>query len=328
MQLHIERDIPVPISEQIKGQISYAIMCGILRPGDVLPSVRDLSQKLGVSPMTVARVYRELASDDLIVAKPGAGTQVADIARINGRDRHQMAQKSLRQIADMYTRHALSLGHPIAEVRREFLSRLEAYEHNGGIRQIALVGNFEKATRLYAQDMENMFHDLGVRVIPLVLGDLERDFSRSLERLRSVTLVVTIPSRLQTVRALLEPHGYTVVAVAFRPRPETQRRIAAIPPGVRIGVVATYPEFLQSLLDEVASYCLSQQPFPCATLHQEKRIREMLPRVDVLVYASGSDEILDWLPPNVEAIEYQYWPDPDSVNRLRPLIAKMLPVTA
>ncbi len=328
MQLHIDRGIPVPISEQIKGQISYAIMCGILRPGDILPSVRDLSETLGVSPMTVARVYRELANDDLIVAKPGAGTQVADIARINGRDRHQVAQKSLRQIADMYMRHALSLGHPIAEVRREFLSRLEAHEQNGGIRQIALVGNFDNATRRYTHDMESMLHDLGVRVVPLVLGDLERDFSGSLERLRNVALVVTIPSRLQTVRALLEPHGYTVVAVAFRPRPETQRRIAAIPPGMRIGVVATYPEFLQSLLDEVSSYCLAQQPLLRATLHQEERIREMLSQIDVLVYASGSDTILDWLPPNVEAIEYQYWPDADSVNRLRPLIAKMLPVTA
>lgn len=328
MQLRVDRSIPVPIAEQIKGQISYAIMCGILRPGNALPSVRELSESLGVSAATIARVYRELSSEDLIVTKPGAGTQVADIDRLNGRHRHKPTQKSLQEITDMYVRHALSLGYPIAELRQEFLNRLEGYERSGDARLIALVGNFDKVTRLYARDMETMLRDINVSVIPLVLADLEQDLSGSLERLRHVGLVIAVPSRLQQVRTLLEPHGYNVVAVAFRPRPETQSRIAAIPPEKRIGVVATYPEFLQSLIDEVSSYCLSRAPLAYAVLHQVQQIQHMLATIDVLVYASGSDKVLEWLPKHVEAIEYLYRPDPDSVNRLRPLIARLLPVQA
>jgi len=326
MQLHIDRNVPVPISEQIKGQISYAIMCGMLRPGDALPSVRDLSETLGVSLTTVARVYRELSREELIVAKPGAGTCVADISRTNGRHRHKAALSNLQQIVDMYMRHALSLGHPLPEIREQFLARLETYERNADERHIGLVGNFAQATQLYARDIEAMLQDLHVHVVPLLLADLERDLTGSLERLRHVTLVVTIPSRLQQVRALLEARAYHVVAVAFRPRPDTQRRIAAIDPRSRIGVVATYPEFLQSLLDEVASYSLARTPVLSAVLHQEERIRGMLSHIDVLIYASGSDKVLEWVPPHIEAIEYQYQPEPDSVSRLRPLIAQMLPV--
>lgn len=328
MQLHIDRNVPVPISEQIKGQIAYAIMCGTLRPGDLLPSVRALAESLGVSLMTVAQVYKELSKEDLILTKPGAGTYVADLARVNGRHWHQAALSNLQQIADIYTRHALSLGYPLAEIRKQFLNCLETYENNGEVPCIGLVGNFARATQMYAQDIETMLRDLQVSVVPLVVSDLEENLSDSLMRLRHVGLVVTIPSRLQHVRSILEPHAHRVVAVAFRPRPETQRRVAGIHPQSRIGVVATYPEFLQSLLDEVASYCLTRLPVLSATLQQEDRIRDMLRQIDVLVYASGSDKVLEWLPPNVEAIEYQYQPEPDSVNRLRPLIAQMLPVTA
>lgn len=328
MQVRIDRNVPVPISEQIKGQIAYAIMCGTLRPGDALPSVRALSESLGVSLMTVARVYRELSQEDLVITKPGDGTYVADLARLNGSHRHKAALSNLRQIAHMYTRHALSLGHPLTEIRAQFLNCLETYESDGDTHRIGLVGNFARATQMYAHDIETMLQDLHVSVVPLLVSDLEQDLPDSLSRLRHASLVVTIPSRLQHVRALLEPHAFRVVAVAFRPRLETQRRVASIHPQSRIGVVATYPEFLQSLLDEVASYSLTRLPVLSATLQQEDRIREMLHQIDVLVYASGSDKVLEWLPPHVEAIEYQYQPEPDSVNRLRPLIAQMLSVTA
>ncbi len=323
MQLHIDRSVPVPISEQIKGQMAYAIRCGTLRSGDPLPSVRELSETLGVSLMTVARVYRDLAKDDLIITKPGAGSYVADILRVNGKHRHRAALDNLRQIADMYMRHALSLGHSIPEIRRQFLEHLETYEKNGDVRRIGLVGNFARATHMYAQDLEMMLHDLQVSVVPLLVSDLENDISSSLERLRHVSLVVTVPSRLQQVRMLLEPRAYHVVAVAFRPRPETQRSICSIDPDRRVGVVATYPQFLQSLLDEVASYSLVRSPILSAVLNQEEQIRHMLTQVDVVVYASGSERILEWVPQHVRAIEYQYQPEPDSVNRLRPLIAQM-----
>jgi len=47
----------------------------------------------------------------------------------------------------------------------------------------------------------------------------------------------------------------------------------------------------------------------------------MLKQIDVLVYASGSEQVLDQLVDHVEAIEFRYAPEADSVNRLRPLIA-------
>ena len=91
------------------------------------------------------------------------------------------------------------------------------------------------------------------------------------------------PTRLLEVRALLEPRHYRVAAVAFRPNADTRRRLSAISPRHQVGIVATFPEFLQTLADEVAAYVLLKTPLQCAHLGQVRRIREMLTNIDVLV---------------------------------------------
>lgn len=48
-----------------------------LRPGDRLPSSRELVARLGVSPVTVSRALAQLAAEGLVVTRPGSGTYVA-----------------------------------------------------------------------------------------------------------------------------------------------------------------------------------------------------------------------------------------------------------
>ena len=54
---------------------------GVLRPGDLVPSVRELSKQLVVNPNTVARAYRELQGEGLLEPVRGTGLQVAEGAR-------------------------------------------------------------------------------------------------------------------------------------------------------------------------------------------------------------------------------------------------------
>ena len=287
----------------------------------MLPSVRALATSLGVSPVLVSRVYRELAQDQLVFTKPGIGTFVADLSRIGIERVRESVQKSLRQIADMYVRQALSLRHPPKEIRDEFLRRLDHHASNSVSLKLALVGNFSPATTSYAQEIETILCDLDASVLPFLLSDLEANIDCVLEKMNGVALVVSVPIRLQQVRNLLEPYGYTVAAVAFQASPQTSQKLSAIPPSHNVGVVSTYPEFLQSLLEGVASYCLLRNAALFANLEWEDQVRDMLAKVDVVVYASGAEKVLKWLPDGVEAIEYLHAPEPSSVNRLRSLLA-------
>jgi GntR family transcriptional regulator len=66
-----------PIYGQIADRIKFAIAGEVLRPGELAPSVRELSKQLVVNPNTVARAYRDLQGEGLLESVRGTGLQVA-----------------------------------------------------------------------------------------------------------------------------------------------------------------------------------------------------------------------------------------------------------
>lgn len=63
----------VAVYVQIENQIQFAIASGQLKAGDQLPSVRELSERLGVNPNTVAKSYRDLEVMGLLYTRRGMG---------------------------------------------------------------------------------------------------------------------------------------------------------------------------------------------------------------------------------------------------------------
>ena len=69
-----------PPAEQVYGQLRGLIATGGLTGGERLPSVRQLAGDLGLAPGTVAKAYRQLEADGLIVTRIGSGTTVSHAA--------------------------------------------------------------------------------------------------------------------------------------------------------------------------------------------------------------------------------------------------------
>ncbi len=90
--LTIDLDSAVPIVEQVHVEIRHAIASGILRPGDPLPTVRQLADDLGINLNTVARAYRLLESDGLVTSIRGRGSVVR-----SAREAPAIAERSLKQ---------------------------------------------------------------------------------------------------------------------------------------------------------------------------------------------------------------------------------------
>jgi len=68
----------VPIYRQIIEQAERMIAMGTLRPGDTLPSVRQLSGELEVNPMTISKAYMLLESQGVLTRRRGLGMVVAE----------------------------------------------------------------------------------------------------------------------------------------------------------------------------------------------------------------------------------------------------------
>lgn len=77
MLIHISPSDGVPIYLQIIQQVRHLVAAGRLLAGDEVPPIRKLAEQLLVNPNTVARAYRELERDGVLVSRQGAGTRVA-----------------------------------------------------------------------------------------------------------------------------------------------------------------------------------------------------------------------------------------------------------
>ncbi|OYP35008.1 GntR family transcriptional regulator [Rhodopirellula sp. MGV] len=80
MFFSIDVQSDVAIYLQLVRQVKFAIAAGTLRPGQLLPSVRVLSNQVALNPNTVARAFNQLQSDGVIESLRGRGMIVRDDA--------------------------------------------------------------------------------------------------------------------------------------------------------------------------------------------------------------------------------------------------------
>lgn len=86
--IRIEPSSAVPIYRQVLDQIKYQIATGTLKPGDRMPSVRQLAQELAVNQNTILKVYNQLCLERVLEVDRGNGTFVA-----NGESNLPMAER-------------------------------------------------------------------------------------------------------------------------------------------------------------------------------------------------------------------------------------------
>lgn len=113
----------VAIYEQIVRQVKFAIAEGTLCPGQLLPSVRLLSQQLAINPNTIARAYLQLQADEVIQPLRGRGLAVCADAPQRCREvrRALLAQRLRSVLAE-----ALHAGLKASEIRDLVRSELQA----------------------------------------------------------------------------------------------------------------------------------------------------------------------------------------------------------
>lgn len=75
--VHLDYRDTRPIYLQIQDGFREQIATGVLRPGDKLPSVRELAATLAINPNTIARAYKLLELDGWIATMPGKGCFVS-----------------------------------------------------------------------------------------------------------------------------------------------------------------------------------------------------------------------------------------------------------
>jgi GntR family transcriptional regulator len=99
MDISVLISSPEPVYEQIVRQVQGGVAQGHLKPGDPLPTVRQLATDLELNRNTVARAYKRLEDQGVILTAGRKGTFVRDDAmREVGRLKSDQAGRQVREM--------------------------------------------------------------------------------------------------------------------------------------------------------------------------------------------------------------------------------------
>ena len=124
MLLTIDHHSGVPIYRQAMDQIRQQILAGQMLPEEKLDSVRELSTRLKVNPMTISKAYSLLEAEGLLERRRGIGLFVA---KVNKRHQSVGTAQLLDPILKKAAATAIQLGLSPDEVTEKFSAMLEKY---------------------------------------------------------------------------------------------------------------------------------------------------------------------------------------------------------
>jgi DNA-binding transcriptional regulator YhcF (GntR family) len=314
MDYRLDRDLPIPLGTQLRGLIEFGIATADLVPGERLPSVREMADLAGVAPMTVAQVYRDLKTKGLIQSLAGSGTFVADTGKRPSPYDQQVAD--LHRRIDTLIDEGLAMGLRSSDLAGMISARFNERQARGRRKHIVMAGNFQVATTAYARTIAEVLGP-GVTVEALTIDAIARQ-PVAQQKAAAADIVVTFLHRQREVAALLP--GSTVTAISFLPSEETRRALASLDPLTRVAVVSIFPEFTPLMKAGVQRFA-PHVPTIAVTLRDAADLDQLLSRSDVLVYATGAEELVTRLRPDMPAFEYRHSPHPGDIKRvLGPLI--------
>ena len=119
IQIQIDKTGGIPFYRQIIDAVKSGIATGRLKPGDQLPTVRQLAGDLSINLNTVSRSYTELEITGLVDTQMGSGTFVSNKKIEQGEvERQRILDELCQQLLSRATSHGLSLDDILENLER------------------------------------------------------------------------------------------------------------------------------------------------------------------------------------------------------------------
>jgi len=122
--IEIDPTSPIPRYLQIVEQVRRLIALGALRPGDRLPTVRELAVTIRVNRNTAARAFQQLEAEGMVVTRVGQGTFVSAAPERVDRAKRE---ENVDGLLDRLIVEAHTLGVPLEELGWRLSRRIDGF---------------------------------------------------------------------------------------------------------------------------------------------------------------------------------------------------------
>ena len=267
----INPELNIPIYRQLVDAIRTAIKKGELVSGQQLPTVQEVTEKLGIARGTIKRAYDELEFAGLVEKVQGRGTFVR-YQPMNSGSRKEQAMAAIDELLEQLE----GMGFSAAEINIFLTLRLREWAEQETYIKVAVV---ECNPENLAQMTEQMRHIHGVDLYSFLLDSvklypyqLSEDFD----------LIITTASHAEYLESVL-PMNARVVRVALRPSSRYLSQIIKLRPGSHVGIVGYSMRFSQLLYNTCKTYAEDVKLYPPVACDGD---------TDLSAYLQGKNTIL------------------------------------
>ena len=195
--------------EQAREQLLTALHTGKLRPGDRLPSVRQVAHRNLINLKTAYSIYQRLRDEGYVALRTGSGAYVSEM-----------------ELTDLDQAYCLSIFHLIKANLSEasqlkldpilYTQLVKSFVNKSSMssKQVAVIECNEEQVHLFAGEISSR---LGVRAIPLLLSQIESEGQRPSRLLARVDYFVTTDYHFRQVDSLLGSYGKKILQLRLDP---------------------------------------------------------------------------------------------------------------
>lgn len=231
MRLWLSKSSAVPLREQLTTQIMLGVVSGDLRPGERLPSTRELARRYRIHPNTVSAAYRELERRGWLESRKGSGVYVRGLDETAAARAAGASALGLDDLISAFLLLARGHGFTLGEVQRRV-------KHWLGLQPPDHFLVVESDAELLAILVAEIESATGFRVRGVSFEEVAAE-----PALLTGAAVVALYSKAERARAAL-PAGTSVLLLHSRSVPESLSGEEQPAPDALISVVSRWPDFL------------------------------------------------------------------------------------
>jgi len=320
--LILDKSSVVPLYLQLKQHLIHLISDGTWQPNMPVPSVRQLATDLQMATATVQRVYQELQAEGFLLAQPGRGVFVADMAN-SLPPRTEERSEILKALLARPISHARSLGFADAELLEAVGRITSAAQPTSGQARVVFVGSSERSRRKYPPILRQAVSQLGLEVEGIEFSRLQADES-ALDEFEPLVMLVALVGTYPYLREIAERRKVPLYGLVVDLAESTQRRLIHLPPEGDVALIGQ-PQYVSGARALLRQYFVGDDRVHWTTPTNLPVVRELLNRCPIVVYTlAAADAVREHAPPTAQTIELEYQPNPASLARLTRLLTRLL----
>jgi len=275
LSISIDRNSNIGVYKQIAEQICEAVENGTLKPGDRLPTERELCASLNLARGTVNKAYEELKRSHFIEVIQGSGSFVRKEKVVPEIDRKEL----------------------VAGYIEEFLTRLEALNFTPGEIQalvdiaisergnpqrkvnIATIDCNEESLAVFKEQFSS-FANITVRMF--LLDDIVK-YSNPEKVFEDYEIIITTITHYEQVVGMIHSLKDRLFKAAVSPTQETIILIATVPKDYKIGMIIRSNNFKNLMLTRLESMNIDISKVEFAFEEDTRKVDKLLLERDVLI---------------------------------------------